>query len=138
MRFIFLSKRSLGLVLFWFKRVSIITPLIVSIDVLLTINMSKTNTSTRIYTLDISICKDRVLFSCKNQYLGYNETSAITRTFARSRLSRYSRVPLYYNIWCNLHFFKSKYITITNVKLPIRLSFFRYFYFCTFNVFNCL
>ena len=46
------------------------------------------------------IWKDRVLFSCKYWYLGYNETSAITRTLARSRRSRYSRVPLYmYRIW---------------------------------------
>ena len=93
MRFIIISKRSLGL--FCFKIVNILTPLIVSIDVLLTINMSKTYTSTRIYTLDIYIWKDRVLFPCKNRYLGYNETSAITRTFARSQRSRYSRVPLY-------------------------------------------
>ena len=99
MRFIILSNKSLGLVLFCFKRVNIITPLIVSIDVLLTINMSKTNTSTRIYTLDIYIWKDWVLFSCKDRYLGYNETSTITRTFAWSCQSCKSRVPLYCSRW---------------------------------------
>jgi len=51
MHFIILSKKSLGLVLFCLKRVNIMTPLVVSVDVLLTINMS--NTSTRSYTLDI-------------------------------------------------------------------------------------
>ena len=45
MRFIILSKKSLGLVLLCFKRVNIMTPLVVSVNILLTINMSKANTS---------------------------------------------------------------------------------------------
>ena len=126
MRFKILSKRSLGLVLFCFKRVNILTPLVFSIDVLLTINMSKTNTSTSIYSLDtcIYIWKDRVLFSCKNRYLGYSETSAITRTLARSRRYRYSRVPLYtlYDMYTVHHLTKqyaqeNSYITMSNLLI---------------------
>ena len=40
--------------------------------------------------------------------LGFNETSAITRTFARSRRSSYSRVPLYVSFDDNLVQFQPK------------------------------
>ena len=86
MRFIILSKKSFSLVLLCFKRGNIMTPLVVSVIILLTINMSKLihlNADTR------QIGKTGRYFAVKIS------TSAITRTFAWSRRSRYNRVPLY-------------------------------------------